>query len=62
MDLVIATSNQHKLKEFKTLLKGFPLTILSLKDFPDMPAVVEDGESFYENDLKKALKEFKRNK
>jgi XTP/dITP diphosphohydrolase len=55
MDLVIATSNQHKLKEFKTLLKGFPLTILSLKDFPDIPAVVEDGKSFYENALKKAL-------
>jgi XTP/dITP diphosphohydrolase len=55
MDLVIATSNQHKLKEFKAILKGFPLTILSLKDFPDIPAVVEDGKSFYENALKKAL-------
>ena len=55
MDLVIATSNQHKLKEFKAILKGFPLTILSLKDFPDIPAVVEDGKSFYENAIKKAL-------
>ena len=55
MDLVIATSNQHKLKELKTLLEDFPLTILSLKDFPDMPAVVEDGKNFYENALKKAL-------
>jgi len=55
MDLVIATSNQHKLKEFKSLLQGFPLTILSLKDFPDIPAVVEDGKNFYENALKKAL-------
>ena len=55
MDLVIATSNQHKLKEFKAILKGFPLTILSLKDFPDIPVVVEDGKSFYENALKKAL-------
>jgi len=55
MDLVIATSNQHKLKELKTLLEDFPLTILSLKDFPGMPAVVEDGKNFYENALKKAL-------
>jgi XTP/dITP diphosphohydrolase len=55
MDLVIATSNQHKLKELKTLLEDFPLTILSLKDFPDMPVVVEDGKNFYENALKKAL-------
>ena len=55
MDLVIATSNQHKLKEFKALLQGFPLTILSLEDFPDIPAIVEDGKNFYENALKKAL-------
>ena len=55
MDLVIATSNQHKLKELKTLLEDFPLTILSLKDFPDMPVVVEDGKNFYENAPKKAL-------
>ena len=55
MDLVIATSNQHKLKEFKALLHGFPLTLLSLKDFPDISAVVEDGKNFYENALKKAL-------
>lgn len=55
MDLVIATSNQHKLKEFKTLLRDLPLTILSLKDFPEIPAVVEDGTTFYENALKKAL-------
>jgi len=55
MGLVIATSNQHKLKEFKALLQGFPLTILSLKDFTDIPAIVEDGKNFYENALKKAL-------
>jgi XTP/dITP diphosphohydrolase len=55
MDLVIATSNQHKLKEFKAFLQGFPLTLFSLKDFPDISAVVEDGKSFYENALKKAL-------
>jgi XTP/dITP diphosphohydrolase len=54
MDIVIATLNQNKLKEFRALLKGFPVTILSLKDFPDIPAIVEDGESFYENALKKA--------
>lgn len=55
MELVIATSNRHKLQEFKTLLKHIPVTILSLADFPDTPAVVEDGRSFYENALKKAL-------
>ena len=54
MDIVIATSNQNKLKEFKELLKGYTVTILSLEDFPHIPPVVEDGKSFYENALKKA--------
>jgi len=54
MDIVIATSNQNKLKEFKALLKGCAVTILSLKDFPRIPPIVEDGKSFYENALKKA--------
>jgi len=56
MDLVIATLNQNKLKEFKALLGGFAVTILSLKDFPHLPTIVEDGKSFYENALKKATK------
>ena len=55
MDLVIATSNQHKLKEFRALLEGFPITLLSLRDFPRLPAIVEDGASFVENALKKAV-------
>lgn len=55
MDLVIATSNQHKLKEFRSLLQGFPVTLLSLKDFSHLPAIVEDGKNFVENALKKAL-------
>lgn len=54
MDIVIATLNQNKLKEFKALLKDFAVTILSLKDFPHFPTIVEDGSSFYENALKKA--------
>ena len=54
MDIIIATSNQNKLKEFKALLKDHKISILSLKDFPQIPAVVEDGKNFYENALKKA--------
>jgi XTP/dITP diphosphohydrolase len=55
MDIVIATLNQNKLKEFKALLKDFTVSILSLKDFPHLPAIVEDGKNFYENALKKAI-------
>jgi XTP/dITP diphosphohydrolase len=54
MKIVIATSNQNKLRELKELLIGFDVQILSLMDFPDCPPVVEDGESFAENALKKA--------
>ena len=54
MDLVIATSNQNKLGEFKALLQDYRVTILSLKDFPHIPEIVEDGKTFVENALKKA--------
>jgi len=54
MDIVIATLNQNKLKEFKALLEDFTATIISLRDFPQCPPLVEDGSSFYENALKKA--------
>ena len=54
MEIVIATSNRGKLKEFKELLQGLSLTILSLKDFPHLSPIEEDGSSFHENALKKA--------
>ena len=54
MNIVIATTNQNKLRELKDLLQGFDVELLSLKDFSEHPAVVEDGESFAENALKKA--------
>jgi XTP/dITP diphosphohydrolase len=54
MDIVIATSNQNKLKEFAALLQDCRVTLLSLKDFPQIPEIVEDGKTFRENALKKA--------
>lgn len=54
MNLIIATANKHKLREFKELLKEFPFTILSLADLPHIPPIIEDGKTFYENALKKA--------
>jgi XTP/dITP diphosphohydrolase len=54
MKIVVATTNKNKLRELKELLKGLDVQILSLMDFPDCPPVVEDGESFAENALKKA--------
>ena len=54
MKIVIATTNQNKLRELQYLLQGFAVELLSLRDFPECPAVIEDGKSFAENALKKA--------
>ncbi len=52
--LVLATKNQGKLREFKELLKDFPVEIRSLADFGPIPEVVEDGATFDDNAYKKA--------
>ncbi len=53
-ELIIATTNQGKLREIRELLKDFNLRITSLSDYPDAPKVEEDGTSFAQNALKKA--------
>jgi XTP/dITP diphosphohydrolase len=52
--LVLATRNKHKILEIKTILHDLPLEILTLNDFPDVPVLREDGETFQENSLQKA--------
>ncbi|AJE03162.1 XTP/dITP diphosphatase [Geobacter pickeringii] len=52
--LVVATRNRGKLKEFEQLLSGMGFLLLSSADFPDLPDVVEDGETFEANAVKKA--------
>ena len=54
MRLVVATRNEGKLKEIQALLSRPGLEILSLKNFPDCPEVVEDGETYLDNARKKA--------
>lgn len=54
MDLVVATRNQGKLKEIRRLLEGAQVRVLSLDEFPDLPEVEEDGETFSANAQKKA--------
>jgi XTP/dITP diphosphohydrolase len=53
-ELVVATRNTGKLKEIRQLLEGNVEVIFSLADFPDLPEIVEDGDTFEENALKKA--------
>ena len=53
-EVVIATRNPGKFREIKAILSSLPLKFLSLKNFPDLPEVVEDGVTFAENAAKKA--------
>jgi XTP/dITP diphosphohydrolase len=55
-ELVVATKNKKKLEEIKEILKDLDLKILSLADFPHSPRVVENGSTFKENAVKKAVK------
>lgn len=54
MKLLLATSNRGKVNDLAMLLKGLPFELLSLGDFPGLPEVREDGESFLANARKKA--------
>ncbi len=53
--LLVATSNQKKLKELRELLEGFPVQCLGLGDFPQIREVEETGRTFEENARIKAL-------
>jgi XTP/dITP diphosphohydrolase len=52
--LVLATTNQNKVREFRQFLSEFPVTVKSLSDFGPLPGVIEDGSTFDENAYKKA--------
>jgi len=52
--LVFATHNQGKVKEMKDILSGLPIKVLSAEEAGIFDDVVEDGETFEENALKKA--------
>ncbi len=54
MKLVLATRNKGKVKELQELLSGAGVKVVSLADFPDVPEVVEDGDTFQANAVKKA--------
>ncbi|MCM0083888.1 XTP/dITP diphosphatase [Geomonas sp. Red32] len=53
-EVIVATGNKGKLREFAELLKGVVDTVLSPADFGGLPEVEEDGETFEANAVKKA--------
>lgn len=52
--LLVATTNMGKLKEFGQLLHGRVESLLSLRDFPDLILPPETGTTFQENALIKS--------
>ncbi len=54
--LLVATRNKKKLSEIKEILKGIDLDLLSLGAYKDAPQVLENGKTFQENAVKKAVK------
>ncbi len=52
--IIIATRNQGKLSEVEEFLVGLGIRLVSLRDYPFLPDIVEDGLTFTENALKKA--------
>lgn len=56
IELVVATKNKKKLIEIKEILKKYHLKITSLADYSYTPRVVENGKTFQENAIKKAVK------
>jgi XTP/dITP diphosphohydrolase len=53
-EIVIATRNDGKVKEFGPLFSQRGITVKSLRDFADMPEIIEDGATFAANALIKA--------
>ena len=60
MKIIIATHNQGKLREMNFLFeefipKTYNVNLMTLNKYPNIPEVVEDGDSFKVNAEKKAL-------
>ena len=55
MDILLATNNLHKVEEIKKIMGEYSHRIKCLSDFPQYPQPVEDGDTYRENALKKAM-------
>ncbi len=56
MELIVATKNKKKLREIKEIWKGLDLPITSLSDYAKTPRIIENGKTFRENAVKKAIR------
>jgi len=58
--VVLGSRNQKKIGEMAELLLPHGITLVGVADYPDVPDVVEDGNSFAENARKKAQETARR--
>lgn len=55
MEIVIASGNLHKIREFRNMFKAFTcIDVLSLLNFPQYKPPIENGTTFQENAILKA--------
>ena len=52
--VIIASGNKGKLKEFQELMAGLPVEVKSLKDYPEIGEIEENGATFADNAYIKA--------
>ena len=52
--IIFATENAHKMEEIREILRDLPCELLSMKEAGIKCDIVEDGQSFAENAMKKA--------
>jgi XTP/dITP diphosphohydrolase len=55
IDLLVATKNKKKLEEIKEILRGLNLKTTSLSDYKNTPRIIENGKTFKDNAVKKAV-------
>lgn len=53
--LLIATTNRGKLREVRAMLEGLPVKVVTLDDYPNLSAPIEDQDTFEANARLKAL-------
>jgi len=53
--LLLATGNPHKLREIREILAPLQIAVLAPNDVGGLPEVIEDGDSFEQNAVKKAV-------
>ena len=54
MEIVLATGNKNKLREFREMLESEDVSIIPQSELENCPEVIEDGQTFEENALIKA--------